>query len=90
MGEKINHVKNRTYKNSARALMSGENQKYCTDSSVPLTLRLIIIECPSFIESRRHLGRHKNLGEVLGDGGPVEAGGALFLFLWDFQLFNRI
>ena len=72
-------------------LMSGENQKYCMDCIVPLTVQHIIIECPSFDESRRrHLGRPQNLKEVLGDAGPVEAGGALYLFLWEIQLFNRI
>ena len=58
--------------------MSGEDQKYCMDCIVQLTVQHIIIECPSFGESRRHLRRSQDLKEVLGDGGPVEAGGALY------------
>ena len=34
-------------------LMSGEHQPFCEDCLVPLTVRHLMVECPSFLEERR-------------------------------------
>ena len=72
-------------------LMSGDNQRYCPDCIVPLTVYHIIMKCPSFVESRRkYLGQPQHLKEVLGDEGLVLAGGSLYSFLVKRNIIDKI
>ena len=55
-------------------LMSNENQPFCDDCLVPLTIKHIVVECPSLMELReRHFSDKKerdgtyNLAKILGE-----------------------
>ena len=72
-------------------LMIGDNQRYCPDCIVPLTIYHIIMECSSLVESRRkYLGQPQQLKEVLGDEGPVLASGSLYSLLVETNIIDKI
>ena len=76
-------------------LLKGENQPYCQDCIVPLTVKHLLIECPSFQDQRRQLTQGNNgspteLIHILGDDGPVQNMGKLHKYLQDIDILNKI
>ena len=60
-------------------LISGDNQRYCPDCIVPLTVYHISVL--RLLKATKYLGQPQLLKEVLGDKGPVLARGSLYSFL---------
>ena len=73
-------------------LMSGDYQPFCDDCLVPLTVRHVLIECPSLMEMREHhLGKDSNgnfsLDFILGKEADEDG---LFNFIEEAGFFNKI
>ena len=75
-------------------LMCGEPQPFCEDCLVPLTVRHLMIECPSLIDEReRHFSSLRSsdgsytLERILGSGF-IESN--LFNFITDIGIFQKI
>jgi len=75
-------------------LLGGGERPYCEDCIVPLSVKHILIECPSYSDQRRRffgrLGDPLTLDNILGEGGPVECGGLVNQFLRSVELFSLI
>ena len=72
-------------------LLTGENQPYCVDCVVPLTLRHIISECPNYHDDRNnHLHNLNSLSAVLGEGGPVQLNGPLYKYLKEIGIYYQV
>ena len=68
-------------------LLEGNPQPYCDDCLVPLTVRHLLVECPSLVDERRRCFSGFQLGDgsyplasLLGEEACM-VGGATFSFL---------
>ena len=75
-------------------LMAGENQPFCEDCLVPLTVRHLLVECPSLRDLRRQLftwarGRDGDflISKILGEDIDY---GNLFCFIERANFLNEI
>ena len=75
-------------------LMSGEHQPFCGDCLVPLTVRHLMVECPSFLDEREKyfsndIGSDGNysLAKILGCNFRESD---LFKFLADIGILEKI
>lgn len=75
-------------------LMSGDALPYCEDCLVPLTVKHVLIDCPSFdAERTRHFGNLPlplALSSVLGDSDVVRLDGPLHTYLRDVNFYSFI
>ena len=71
-------------------LMCGRHIPYCEDCIVPLTVEHFMVECPTYVESRRYLRGYQTLLSMLDDAGPVKAGGAVSAYLKDIGIYQKL
>jgi len=75
-------------------LLGGGDRPYCEDCLVPLSVKHMMIECPSYAEHRaryfRHLGDPLTLRAILGETGPVECGGPVYKFVRHIGIYDLI
>ena len=72
-------------------LMCGGHLPYCTDCIVPLTIKHILTECPSYLDERiRNFGRGPHSIQSILSGTLAAAGGPVHKFLNDIGLLNSI
>ena len=72
--------------------MSGSVQPFCDDCLVPMTVRHLLVECPSLVELRHtHFNRdkdgHFNLNSILGENFNEDS---LFDFIDKSGYFSQI
>ena len=76
-------------------LMSGDHQPFCEDCLVPLTVRHLMVECPSLLDEReRHfpasfkgIDGGFSLSKILGKDYKENC---LFSFIEDIGILNKI
>ena len=78
-------------------LMSGDPQIYCEDCLVPLTVRHLLVECPSLGELRdQFLSGSQNengsyqLDKILGEEGDFNDNSGVFKFMSEAGLLQQI
>ena len=71
-------------------LMEQGPPPYCDDCIVPLTVRHLLVECPSFVtERRQHFGATVTMHSMLF-GCDVTSRGPLFAYIKDIGIYNAI
>ena len=71
-------------------LMSGDNPPYCNDCIVPLTVRHLLVECPSYGDIRRDIFGNKtpSLKDILTTYADYQ--GRLYNYLIQIDIINKI
>ena len=76
-------------------ILKNENKPFCPDCLVELTVKHIIVECPSLQDERQIFTNQANnspieIKHILGETGPVNYQGKLYTFLRNTGFLNKI
>ena len=71
--------------------MEGAHQSYCDDCIVPLSVRHVLEECPSYWDQRMQffLSNNVRISDILGEDN-TEYGGKLYKFIESIGFLDRI